>query len=98
MMSRCHCLLTNEFTLWDLIAARTCGKIFFPGCFKIQFVCDKVIKLCVQYVVIFLLVLFTVFEVYSYLLRQSFVNRELLANLVYLYIMNTIIIVVARDS
>ena len=42
--------------------------------FEIQFFCDKV------------LVLFTVFEVYSYLLRRLFVNRELLANLVYSYI------------
>ena len=43
-------------------------------------------------------VAFTVFEVYSYLLRCLFVNSKLLANLVYLYIMNTIIIILARDS
>ena len=39
---------------------------------------------------IFLLVLFTVFEVYLYLLKRLFVDRELLTNLVYLHIMNII--------
>ena len=49
--------------------------LVFPDCFEIEFVCDKVVKLSVcQYLVIFLLVVL-------------FVNRELLANLVYLYIM-----------
>ena len=41
---------------------------------------------------------FFVFEVYSYLLRRLLLNRESLDNLVYLYIMNTIIIIVVRDS
>ena len=58
--------------------------------------CSKII--CGQYVVIFLLVLVIVFEVYSYLLRRLLLNRESLDNLVYLYIMNTIIIIVVRDS
>ena len=70
MMSRSHCLLTNEFTLWDLkkwslrepvasqmetvkISAKPSHANFcpftlvFPSCFKIQFVCDKVVKLYV---------------------------------------------------
>ena len=81
------------FTLWDLkelpllgvrpVASRMetgkisnfCPFLVFPDCFEIEFVCDKVVKLSVcQYLVIFLLVVL-------------FVNRELLANLVYLYIM-----------
>ena len=66
-----------------------CPFLVFPSCFKIQFVRDKGSKImCVQYVVIFPLVSFTVFEVYSYLLRRLMVNRELLANFVYLYIYN----------
>ena len=72
-----------------------CPFIVFLGnsYFETQFVCDKAVKLSVfmQYV-IFLYVLFTVFEVYSSLLTHPLsVNHDLLhANLVYLYIMNNI--------
>ena len=49
-----------------------------PGYFEVQFVCDKVVKIIisVQFVVIFLLVHFTAFKLYLYLLKRLFVNRD----------------------
>ena len=57
--------------------------------------------ICVQYIAFFHSVLFTVFEVYSSLLKHPLsVNHDLLhANLVYLYVMNNIYYhSIARDS
>ena len=59
-----------------------CLSLVFPGCFEIQFVCDKVViknylcSICCYFPAT--VVLFTVFEVYSYLLMRLFVNHELL--------------------
>ena len=71
----------------------------FLAVLNLQFVSDKVVKLYVFNMLLFSCWFSLLFSKYInslYLLKHSvFVNRELLANLVYLYIMKTIIIIIS---
>ena len=75
MISRRHCLLTNEFTLWDLkkwsllrpVASRMETKLHVS---RLSLLFWNTVCLWQGCKINFLLVLFTVFELYSYLLKR----------------------------